>query len=328
MIEGSNIRLLYNSQNITRQVQEYLLSLTYVDRTEVESDEIEFTVDDRSGKWSNEWYFEQGATLDLQLGYPGAMVPCGTFEIDEIRNKSGLGGDTLTVRALSAITSKSLRTKRDFNYENITLKRLAETVAARSRLTISGIIKDIKLPNMVQFRETDLAFLRKVAQDYNYIFNVKEGKLVFAYVPDLQARKSVATITKAELREYEIVDTTGRTFRTAQQKHFDAYKGYSISYKTDINGNVVSADDDDEEGLAFNKQDAELKAQARLAKVTDSQIRGSVYLHKGRPTLVAGNNIDLIGIGKHSGKFAIESSTHTVDTAGYSTQIEIYGLDR
>lgn len=323
------IKLTYNSKDITKRIQQYLIDLTYIDRTEVESDEIEIILDDAEGKWYNAWYPDQGAKLDLEIGYEGeALLPCGNFEVDQVETIWNGGGRSVSIKALSVVMSKPLRTKREYAYEHTTLKKLAETVASRSRLTVSGKIESIQIERETQFEETDLAFLRRVSMEYNYIFSVKSGKLVFQKLADLQKKASVMTISAQDVSNLHIIDTTGRTFRVATQRHFDPYKGRSIAYKTDANGNEISQDEEVDEDYVENKQQAELKAKARIAKITDSQVRISLGISRGTTKLLAGNNIDLKGFGKRSGKYAIESSTHTITPdGGYSTQVELYSLD-
>lgn len=314
-------RVMYNSKNISKDVSKYLVEISYLDRTEVESDEIEINVEDREGLWSNSWYPDKGAKLTLDIGYQNQLVPCGEFEIDEVVFEYSGAGRRIRIKALSAIVTQPLRSKLRKAYEKITLKRLAQTIAADAHLTVSGTIEDIRLGRVTQMEETNLAFLRRIAADYGYVFNIKSGKLVFTQVGKLQTRSSVDTIGPDRMRICNIVDSTGRTFKIATQKYYDPATGKTIRFDKQAK---QGKDKFATETYTENKQQAELKAQARMQKILNGQIKGRVSLNTGSPLLVAGNNVTLVGIGKLSGIYNIESSSHTIVKNGYETDIEVF----
>ena len=68
--------VLYNNKNITADISKHMLSLTYNDKTEGESDEIEIEVEDVDLKWQNSWYPEKGAKLTVTI----ENLKCGVFE--------------------------------------------------------------------------------------------------------------------------------------------------------------------------------------------------------------------------------------------------------
>lgn len=320
-------KLTYNNRDISRQIDHYLKSITYIDRTLNESDELEIQLDDSSGKWANAWYPDQGAKLVFSFGYQGELVPAGEFEIDQVNLTWDSRGRSVTIKALSAITSKAMRTKREQAYENISLRVLAETVASRLKMEVTGKIDSIMLERETQDLETDLGFLSRVAGEHGYVFSIKSGKLVFTKQTSLLARTAIDSIGPDRVRSLNLYDTTGRTFRVASHRHFDARKGRSIKYSTKPQEGVVGDDEDISEGYVENKGQAELRAEAKRLRITESQVRASVALHTGVPKLVAGSNVTLKGFGKRNGKYAIESSTHTITSNGYVTDIEIYSID-
>jgi phage protein D len=80
------LKVTYNGVDITEDITRYLLSATYVDNDEGESDNIEITVEDVDGLWKNGWYPTKGAKLGFSIGYESddLLVDHGEFEIDEI----------------------------------------------------------------------------------------------------------------------------------------------------------------------------------------------------------------------------------------------------
>jgi uncharacterized protein len=68
---------------------------------------------------------------------------------------------------------------------------------------------------------------------------------------------------------------------------------------------------------------AAAKTRAALHRKNSQAVTGSLVV-VGDVTLLAGNNIELTGAGKFSGKYHIESSRHSITPAGgYGTSIEI-----
>jgi len=323
LVKTPSISLTYNGKNITRSVEQDLIELSYLDRTEVESDELEFTVTDTDNKWSNLWRPDPGATLTLALGYSGDLTPVGVFEVDELNFMYNGNGRGLRVRALSAIVSKDLRTKRDWTYRDITLINLAKTIGSRMKLTVSGKIDNIYFTEVVQYQETDLAFMRRIAKTYGYIFSVKNKKLVFTKLTLLEKQATVLQLGPDKLADINISDVTGRTFREAKQKYYDPAKKRNITIKKP--GGTYGSDIDEMEGHAENDQQAEAQAEARATQIRQGQVKGSIELTEGTPFIVAGNNITLVRIGKFSGTYNIEASTHVISKrGGYVTYADVF----
>lgn len=323
LVKSPAIKLTYNGQDITRSVDQDLIELSYLDRTEVESDELDFTVTDTDNRWSNLWRPEMGARLTLELGYDDRRTKVGVFEVDETGFIYDGGGRAVRVRALSAIVSKDLRTKRDWTFRDITLTNLAKTIGSRMKMTVSGKIEAIYFTEVVQYQETDLGFLRRIAKMYGYVFSIKNAKLVFTKLTLLEQKESVLTLDPTKLAQVDISDVTGRTFREAKQKYYDPSKKRSITTKKP--GGTYGSDIDEMESHVENDQQAEIKALARAAQIQQGQIKGSIELTEGTPFIVAGNNINLTKIGKYSGTYNIETSTHVVSKrGGYVTYADVF----
>lgn len=316
-------------KDVTKNLSPFIKSVTYIDRTLAESDEISIQLNDTDGRFANAWYPDQGTDLRLSFGYEGQrLTEAGLFELDEVNLEGDTSGDTVELRALATVTSKAMRTRRDQAYENITLKVLAETVASRLKMTVVGNIDNsIRFERESQFQETDLGFLTRVAGENGHMFSIRGTQLVFTKVSDLHKKAALGTIKKENLRRWTINDTTGRTFRVATHRHFDARKGRSIKYRTDPQGNVLGEDEEVDEGYVESMAQAEIRAQAKRLKITESQVRATIVLSVGDPKYVAGANIMLEGFGKRDGKFFIETSTHTFVGSGYVTELEIYSVD-
>lgn len=128
MIEKPKILVTYEGQDITEDITSDLLSLTYSDRTQGESDEISISLQDSTRKWQSDWYPSKGDKINLKIGYSNTdLVDCGDFEVDEIE----ISGppDKCTIRALAAGINSPIRTKKSQAHETQTIRQIAEKIA-------------------------------------------------------------------------------------------------------------------------------------------------------------------------------------------------------
>lgn len=49
------VKLYFKGVDISKELSKYLLSLSYTDKEEDETDDISITLDDREGKWMRDW---------------------------------------------------------------------------------------------------------------------------------------------------------------------------------------------------------------------------------------------------------------------------------
>lgn len=320
----------YNGKDITADLQDSLLSVEYTDKTENNSDEIQISVEDSAGNWRGPWYPSKGDTLSLEFGYEDSgLINAGAFNIDEIE----LGGppDVVRIRGLAAGFNKAVRTRNSKAFENQSLKQIAEAVAKNHGFTVVGTIANVRFSRVTQNRENDLEFLRRIASEYGHIFSVRENKLVFTSIYDIEKGKPVLSVDRTELLNYSIKDKTSQVFKNAQVKYHDPTDKEVKEYKTTENKNAdgesvtdtTQADTLEIRTKAENKSQAEMKAKAALYHHNSKQQEGSLTV-SGNPLLVAGNNMELTGMGTMSGKYHIMESRHRIDKGGgYTTDLSV-----
>lgn len=328
-VSATNFTVLYDNKNITADISKYMLSITYKDKVHGESDEIDIELEDVDALWQNSWYPEKGAKLTVTIG----ALKCGVFEIDEIE----LGGPPSVVNIRGAATGikSSLRTKKSDAHENKTLKQIAEKVASKNALTIEGEIPEISLQRVTQNKETDLAFLKRIAGMYGIIFSVRNQKITFTSVYDLEKRNSSFVLDITDLTNYKLKDKSDAPKNTKSvhasakgNKKVEADKQYAEwqaeeGYKYP---DTKSGDEEIDYSRSENKQQAEAKAKAVMHLSAGNQFEGSIDI-EGNVLACAGNNFDLTGVGNMSGKYHIKESSHKIDkSGGYTTACEIKRL--
>lgn len=328
------IKVLYEGKNITEDITNSLISFNYTDKMERQSDELEIKVHDADLKWRNEWYPEKGAKITAWIGYDDIEVLCGVFQIDKV-NVSGPPAE-FSFSCLAVGIKNTLRTKKSAAFENLSLKQLAEKVAKNNGLQIVGKIEAIKLIRISQNRETDLNFLRRIADEFGYIFNVRDDKLIFSNILDTSKKGAVAIIDEKDLISYDMEDSTAHTYKQVKFVHHNPTENKVFtSSETSKNVNsIYNQDKIEHEEVVKNDvlelrtkaetgQQAKVKAQVALYRANSLQMSGNITI-EGNPMLVAGNNIELTGLGVHSGIYNIEESRHSIDkSGGYTTSLEL-----
>ena len=317
MVKQPDYKLKWNGKTLTKEMDEYLISLTFQDREEGESDELQFVLDDKLGLWRNDYYPRKGDPVELELGWvDGEFTPCGSFQIDEIEVYRGIQGDRVAIRALSAIITAPLRTKGRKRYENITLKRLADTIASDMGMTATGIVDKITLPGVSRHKQTPLAFLRVQALKYGYIFTIKSNKIVFTKAGTLQERESIGQFDASQFESCRITDATDLEYKSAQHTYWDAKNKKKVSFnhtgKSQLTLESLKNDTLHIGGHVANDQQSEQKAKAAWLKANNGSVSGRLEFAYGASSILAGNNIELIRMGKLSGLYHISSTSHSV----------------
>ena len=313
-------KLEYNQKNITKDVSDYVLNIEYSDFEHGQSDEITITFENSEGLWNGAWIPSKGDALRLFIGYAGEkLLNCGIFEIDEIELNSP--PDIIIVKALATGIKKSFRQENSIGYENKTLQQIANEVAKRHNLTLVGNIENIKVERITQNHERDLTFLKRVAEEYGYIFKIAEGNLVFYKTEKLINADSAKILYKTDLSTISLREKTSQN-----------YKSVSVTYKNPKTGKVVSATAKNDKCVkgdtlkldcrCENKQQALIKAKAALSNGNHT-IEGSLSM-PGNPYLIAGLNVEIKDVGYFSGKYHITEAHHTIDRQmGYATNVEV-----
>jgi hypothetical protein len=323
------VKILYNGKDISEDISKYLISIIYTDNTEGQSDDVSIELEDVAAKWRNEWYPDKGAELTVSFGYNEILLNCGVFEIDQIQ----LAGppDTVTLQALGAGIKGTLRTKTSFAHENKTLRQIAEAIAKKNGLTVEGTIAQIVIERVTQNEETDLSFLNRISYEYGYIFSVRSKKLTFTSIFEIESLNPVLSLDRSDLMNYSFIDKTLQTYSAATVKYHNPDTKTVSNFTVETRNNaddvpfkfIVPGDELNIKIKAENNKQAEAKAKAALYRMNSLQQEGTLTV-EGNLYLVAGNNIELTGMGKISGIFHICSATHTVTkSGGWTVSLEL-----
>lgn len=125
-IPKPTVLLTYNGNDCTKDFLQYLRSLSHTDYEDENSDELNISLNNNDGYFSDLWYPEKGDKLTCSINFDGMTFDCGTFTIDDNSFTFDVSGDDVEIKAVAASTNKPVRTRKYKNYSGKTLKEIAE----------------------------------------------------------------------------------------------------------------------------------------------------------------------------------------------------------
>lgn len=326
--------LRYNLKDITHDITAYATSITFTDKLSGESDELEVELEDSEQRWRDAWYPGMGDTLALQLGFQGKpLTDCGGFSIDEIE----LSGppDSVSIRGRSAPVTRAMRTKSNRGFENTTLAAIAGRIARKHKLKLEGQIEPLTLERITQYGESDLAFLKRLANDYGYMVKVTPQKLIFSHLGKLRDAPVIRTITPQEVSRWTLRDTLHEVYKGVKNKHQNSQTRTLVTFNADnttttrtekkssSSGMSTSSDIINTSDRVQNAEEASAKGKAKLDSKNEYKHAGTLSL-EGDLSLRAGASVMLSGFGKSDGKWLIISARHSLArSSGLTTDIDI-----
>lgn len=335
IIPKPQVNLLYNGKDCTKDFSKYLNCLTFQDFEDEQSDELTITLNNADGYFSDLWYPEKGDKLTCDILFNGDTFNCGTFTIDENSFNYGINGDSLEIKALATSANFSVRTNKVKNHTGKSLIQIANEIGKSYGFTVLGDEGNLKVGSIIQKNESDIAFLKRIAKQYGYIFNIKDNYLTFIKLDELETSQALFTLLKEDLKSCNLNDTITKIYGKAKIQYLDrttkTVKTYTAIGNTEITDTLNIYD------KCGSLEEAQKKANAAL-KNGSKEITGTLELslpvqnrlktkdeNAKKPELgfVAGANFNLTGLGKFEGKYHIKSSKRTINTSGYSITGEI-----
>jgi Bacteriophage probable baseplate hub protein len=301
-----------------------VLSITYNDRLTAAASEVEIQLEDSEKRWQGQWYPTQGDRISLMIGYHGEeLLPCGDFQVDELE----LDGppDVFHLRCLSAFITPAMRTPNSVAYENQDFMQIAGTIAAKYGLkaVAAAYALNPTFARVTQKQESDLAFLKRIADGHNYNFAVRGGQLVFYSRTSLETAPPVCTIRRSNVERFRFKSRTHRIYRSARVSYQDPVGKQLFTQTADASPVMPTGDTLKLIERCENGQQATLKARAVLHRHNMLHSTGQLVL-PGMTALVAGNNVTISGFGVNDGTYIIQDARHRLaHSTGYTTEVEV-----
>lgn len=331
----------YNNKDISADISKYLKSISYTDNLSGEADDLQITLEDKSGLWQSKWMPEKGALLDatLQQKYWQTLselpqsLRLGLFEIDEITS-SGYPSE-VQIKAVSVPDNNTLRgTERSRSWEKAKLQVIANDIASAAGMSLFWDTEENPvLDRAEQTEQSDLSFLYAICKDKGLALKISDKKIIVFDEAKYEAEKAKITIVKPGTvykkesgMKYLFVGT-GYSLRT---KIRDIYAACRVSYqqgssKSNIEATYTVAGKKGKT-LQVNEQvesvaEALNLAKKRLREKNKDEVTGSLNM-LGNFVLLSGVTVNLLGFGAFDDKYLITRASHDIGS-GYTTNIDV-----
>ena len=312
--------VFYNGTNITSAVANYLEAFQYTDPASGESDSLSITLGNWNNIWLAGWFPDKGAILSASIEAYNWMrsgdlqrLQCGTFSLDDI-SFSGIP-DVMTMGAISSPASDAFKeTERTKTWEDVTIEQMANDIASRYGLSLVYDAETIKIAVVEQSGATDSSFIENICKDYGLSLKVYSNKLVIFDREKYKEKAAVRTISKDDMLNYTFNTTLTGTY-TGGELVYTNKDGKEITYKTGSGPRILKSN-----VSAETAAEAKRKLDAAIAEANHGETTLS-FSTMGQPSLVAGQTINITGLGVANGKYYIDKATHTVGAA-YTTAFE------
>ena len=297
-----------------------LISLSVSDQAGTTSDTLELELDDREGFKAP----PKGAEIKVWLGYEPTPLYMGRFKVDEWTKSGGSAGRTLRVSAKAAEMTGEIRARKSRSFDGKTVGEIANQIAGENGLTatVASSIASQVIEHIDQQNESDLGFLSRLAGRAGAVFKLADGKIVMAERGSSQlpggGEKPTISLTPAMVSDWDATSADRGEYGAVSCVYMDHEAGQRVTV-TEGSGTPKHRD-----GRLYGSR-AEAEAAARAQK--GDLARGKVSFATrgpGLPSVFAEAKIDAQGFDADvDGEFLIKTATHTLDSSGYNTSIDM-----
>jgi len=331
------IQIIFDGTDITKSITPYLLSMTYTDNEEDETDDLQFKLQDRDSLWLESWLSEAvetaaAGTLKIDAiivrknwyGSGDAILPCGVFELDSVSADGPPA--TVTMKASSLAFSATMRqTQKSKAWEGYYLSGIANEMASESGMTCM-FESDVNpyYVRVEQYQTSNIAFLSALCHNAGLSLKVTNSMIVIFKQEAYEAKSPVVTISKG--------DGTYEKYKLSMGSADTQYGSCRVTYVDPAGGCIVgtaTADSKDSKSGQCLEISSKVSSvaeantlAAKMLRLHNKYEKSAQFTLPGNPTLVAGLTVVLKGWGGWNGKYIIKTAKHTVSN-GYTTQITL-----
>lgn len=188
------VSVIYESTDITQEINADLLSFSYEDNCSDECDSVSITLKDEQGKWAGSWSPDRGAKVRCMLSTnQGQSLETGLMIINSL---SAQGAPrTFDMQAISVPLENTVRkTAKTRNFENLDLKTIANSIATDNKLKLFFDSQENPTYDRIdQKDETDLKFLERICKEAGLSLKVNSEQLIMFDQKSYEKKDPIAT---------------------------------------------------------------------------------------------------------------------------------------
>ena len=363
-VSGKNARHLTPQAELTidgrrfgTQAMSRIISISLTDKRGFEADELTIELDDHDGTIAIP---KTGSKITLKLGYQETgLVEKGEYLVSEF-TASG-SPDRLSITARAADLAETLAEQVEKSWHKQTLYQIIETIAKKHKYEyiISKDYQNQKIEHIDQTNESDASFMSRLAEQYDAIATVKNGKLLFIPAGESQTASGQpilpTTITRASGDSHSFTYSSSNSYqavrayytdkKTGQKKEVivnkdNAYPNKKTTQQTKtVKGKTFKAKKKETDNQKVNTDGQKIKtlrhlyatesgawsgARGAFKKIQRGVAEFSITLAVGRPDLYPETPAVVQGFKPEidAESWLITEVSHKIDSGGYTASIQ------
>ena len=363
-ISGKNARHLTPSAELTidgrrfgTQAMSRIISISLTDKRGFEADELTIELDDHDGTIAIP---KTGSKITLKLGYKETgLVEKGEYLVSEF-TASG-SPDRLSITARAADLAEALAEQVEKSWHKQTLYQIIEAIAQKHKYEyiISKDYQNQKIEHIDQTNESDASFMSRLAEQYDAIATIKNGKLLFIPAGESQTASGQpilpTTITRASGDSHSFTYSSSNSYqavrayytdkKTGQKKEVivnkdNAYPNKKTTQQTKtVKGKTFKAKKKENDNPKVNTEGQKIKtlrhlyatesgawsgARGAFKKIQRGVAEFSITLAVGRPDLYPETPAVVKGFKPEidAEAWLITEVSHKIDSGGYTAGIQ------
>lgn len=321
--------------DISTDMNNYLLQMTYTDHEEDKTDDLQISLDDREGVWLGNWLPDgeaKGAELSaviIQKNWESdgkdRVLDCGLFQIDSL-DGSGPPAQA-SIKATSLPYSSGIRgEKKTKAWEKIKLSAIANEIAKKNGMKCMFESSfDPLYDRREQIQLSDIVFLQGLCKDAGIALKVSANIIVLFDEADYEGKPAIRKIQRgaSDIKSYRFATSmSDAQYSKCHVTYTDPQSGQTIDYTytpKDANPEAPVLEINEK---VKDREEARQLAMKRLRQKNKSEFSADFTL-VGDVRLVAGVTVEVVGYGIFDGKYIIETATHGVTASGYTLQVKL-----
>ena len=363
-VSGKNARHLTPQAELTIDGRRFgtlamsrIISISLTDKRGFEADELTIELDDHDGTLAIP---KTGSKITLKLGYKETgLVEKGEYLVSEF-TASG-SPDRLSITARAADLAEALAEQVEKSWHKQTLYQIIETIAKKHKYEyiISKDFQNQKIEHIDQTNESDASFMSRLAEQYDAIATIKNGKLLFIPAGESQTASGQpilpTTITRASGDSHSFTYSSSNSYqavrayytdkKTGQKKEVivnkdNAYPNKKTTQQTKtVKGKTFKAKKKENDNQKVNTEGQKIKtlrhlyatesgawsgARGAFKKIQRGVAEFSITLAVGRPDLYPETPAVVQGFKPEidAEAWLITEVSHKLDSGGYTASIQ------
>ena len=308
------VDLTWNGAAVKSKMLGQTTEITYTDPASGEADSLDIAIHDRDRQWTVAWLPLAGDTLeaiiklsDWEREGDSRALPCGFFILD---NFEFAGWPiTGTISAVSVPADGAFReTERTKTWEKVTVQEIGKEIASRAGIALAWDVEGtpFTIQSIEQSGQTDCDFYMELCDAYGYAMKVYAQKIVVFDREAYKKKDPVLTIRETDMESWSWKKTLAGTYTGGEYTYTDPITEEEIKATVGTGTRILK-----QSGKADNLADAERRIRAAVDKANHGATTLSVTM-TGNAALVASQCVTVVGLGRLSGKYYIDSITHHV----------------